>query len=139
MKAVLLAPLAGLMMGAASLAPAAAVPVITAAPEAVAPLLTPVRHHRHHGYWHHRHERWSRYAPSDAQPPETNAAETPAPAYTPAPVYPPAPAAAYGPEAGSTEQPPAAARPRSTPGHTARAPGSASPSIEWVNPDRPAR
>jgi hypothetical protein len=134
MRTVWLGPVAGVMIGAAGLAPALAMPVITAGAESANPLLTPVRHHRHHGYWHHRHERWSRYAPSYAAPPESNAAEAPAPADAPAPAYTPAPAAAYAPT-GSTQRP-AAAPQRTTP---SRAPAAPAPSIEWVNPDRGAR
>jgi hypothetical protein len=133
MRAVWLGPLAALVIGALEPDFALAVPVIQAAPNASLTLLMPVRHHWHHGYWHHRHGRWSRYAPPYGPAPETNAAEAPASGYAPAPAYTPAPTAAY------PTRPPAVAAPQTMPPRAARAPAPAAPSIEWVNPDRAAR
>jgi len=125
MRAVSVAAFTGMMILAAGLAPAQALPVrspaTTVALAVSPPFLLPVWHHGHHWRWRHRHGGWSGVAPPYGPAPELDAREAPAPApFTSAP------------------QPAAPAPAQSTPDRGSTATVSR-PSIEWVNPDGAAR
>jgi hypothetical protein len=127
MRAVSVAALAGMMILAAGLAPARALPVCLPVPIAALtisrPFVLPVRHHGHHWHWRHGHEGWSGAAPPYGPVPEVDAREAPAAGSAPAISAPqllaPAPA-------------------QKTLDRGSKAPVSR-PAIEWVNPGRAAR
>src|SRR6266496_4041674 len=68
MRAVSLAAIIGIMILAAGLAPARAMPasspITTAILSAAPPNLLPAKHHGRHWRWRHRHGGWSRLAPA---------------------------------------------------------------------------
>jgi len=127
MRAVSVAALAGMMMLAAGLTPARALPVCPpltiAAPTISRPFMLPGRHHGHHWHWRHGHAGWSGAAPPDSPAPEVDASKAPA---------------AGSASAITAQQPPAPALAQNTLDRGSSAAVSR-PSIEWVNPDRASR
>jgi len=125
MSADSVAPLVAMMILAASLAPARALPVrstlTTTALMVSPPFLLPVRHHGHRWHWRHRHAGWSGSAPPNGPAPEMDATR--------------APAVEYPPSISAQQHAPAPAQ--SPPDHGSKA-AVPRPSIEWVNPDRAA-
>jgi len=126
MRRLSLAALAGMMILAAGLAPARALPVCppvtAAAPTISRPFALPVRYHGHHWHWRHGREGWSGIAPPYGPAPEVDAREAPA---------------GSAPSIGAP-QPPAPAPAQNTLDRGSRAAVS-QPAIEWVNPSRAAR
>jgi len=127
MRAASLAAFMGMMILAAGLAPAhampACAPITTALLAAAPPNLLLAKHHGRHWGWRHRRGGWSGVAPPYAPAPEIDASE--------------APALRYPPTVG-LQQPPAPPPAQTMPNRSGAAAGSR-PSIEWVNPDRAVR